>query len=513
MLQIKKMISTSILSFAQSKPASYSFRFILSFLTTLVFSCASPVVKVSDGKIEQKLKSVTGVSTAQLQRVHHKDKLDVYDLFALAVEETERMALVAENLEQAEAQKDSAFAGFFPTLTFRQQHNYILPSPYKKNHIHTQQKMVADALLGVPPQISAGSYGNLTSNSQISPSALSGPLLVLSVPIFSGGAEYTNYKSAKENIKVRTYQMRHEAGRLFLELAQNVFNILQIEKTIGSEEEIRDLTVETISELSKRVRLGQSNRTDLLNASAQLATLDATIQSYKDQLQTLRSDLSNLTGVNPLIQVVDIGEIQEPKSSLDEVLMTAGLRSDVLAADANVKVADAGLLKAWGGHLPSVTLNNYYRLPQHGTGTNKYFTAQLTFQVPLLSMGAVNAAVRQAESVKRQADLQLKQTRRFAVEEIRRAYLSVSNSQRMITAYEKAVRAAEQNYRLQSRDYKNHLNTILEVLTALTNLQNNRNEYNKAVLQHKLNLIWLRVATGEFPRLTDSTKAQSGEEE
>jgi hypothetical protein len=47
-------------------------------------------------------------------------------------------------------------------------------------------------------------------------------------------------------------------------------------------------------------------------------------------------------------------------------------------------------------------------------------------------------------------------------------------------------------------EYRLNLVTILDVITSLQSLQDDRNDYEKTILQHKLNRIQLGIAINEF---------------
>ena len=114
-------------------------------------------------------------------------------------------------------------------------------------------------------------------------------------------------------------------------------------------------------------------------------------------------------------------------------------------------------------------------------------------------MGTITAAVKQAESVKRQAELLLTQSVRFAREEVRKAYNSYVNSKQAEESYVSALNAMENNYEVVKRDYFRKSATSLDLLNAQIALKNAKEDLSRTLLQKQLNLVWLKVAIGKYP--------------
>lgn len=209
-------------------------------------------------------------------------------------------------------------------------------------------------------------------------------------------------------------------------------------------------------------------------------------------------------------------------------------RWDVKVAKAQMEYAKSGVLAAYGLHLPSVYFEGNYFLYQGqqsktsqwksslqngislnsmssgGTGwlsnylnggkptrTRDYYFS-LGAEMPIFGGDITFAKVREANSIKRQADLNLSQTMRFARQDVIDSFQIWESSKIEIEAYRKALASAEENYRVVTGEYRLNLVTILDVLTTLTALQSAKEDYERAQLQFKLNRIKLGIAANEF---------------
>ncbi|WP_416036996.1 TolC family protein [Leptospira kirschneri] len=463
------------------------FTFVSFFIFVFTIGCTDDSgIRTGDGIVEPRLEEVTGVTTAKIKSILPEQELTIDELYAFAVERTERIALREEAIQQADAQKAAAFASFFPSLSLVYNKFYRIPGPNSHfNPFYTE------------PNPLTGS----SSTSSLPPTVGPGTRLLLSIPILNGINQYTTYKAAGALTNVRLNEARYESGRLYLEIAQAYYNVLQLKEIILLEEKKTDLVRKTIQERRRLFSLGKITRADLSGAEADFSRSEAYLEDFKYQLKQAEMALESLIGAGEggLRLAIPKEVISIPQNLLPEERIAK--RYDVIAAKENLKAAEFNLKKAWGGHLPSVTLNNYYTIPEHNTTPNKDITMQLSINVPLLSAGTITAGVKQAESALRQAELQLSQTKRIATDEIRKAYESSLNSARLLSLYSKARNSAESNLSSQRRGFSFKTVSRLELLVSETSFLDSEIAYRKAYYQHSLNTIWYSVAIGELPKL------------
>ncbi|WP_082281447.1 TolC family protein [Leptospira kirschneri] len=463
------------------------FTFVSFFIFVFTIGCTDDSgIRTGDGIVEPRLEEVTGVTTAKIKSILPEQELTIEELYAFAVERTERIALREEAIQQADAQKAAAFASFFPSLSLVYNKFYRIPGPNSHfNPFYTE------------PNPLTGS----SSTSSLPPTVGPGTRLLLSIPILNGINQYTTYKAAGALTNVRLNEARYESGRLYLEIAQAYYNVLQLKEIILLEEKKTDLVRKTIQERRRLFSLGKITRADLSGAEADFSRSEAYLEDFKYQLKQAEMALESLIGAGEggLRLAIPKEVISIPQNLLPEERIAK--RYDVIAAKENLKAAEFNLKKAWGGHLPSVTLNNYYTIPEHNTTPNKDITMQLSINVPLLSAGTITAGVKQAESALRQAELQLSQTKRIATDEIRKAYESSLNSARLLSLYSKARNSAESNLSSQRRGFSFKTVSRLELLVSETSFLDSEIAYRKAYYQHSLNTIWYSVAIGELPKL------------
>lgn len=446
-------------------------------LATLWLSgCAGAPVKVADDRIEKPLEETTGLTSEDVARASAKKELNLGDVYALAVERTETLASAAENVDQAEAQSQQALGAWLPQVSLNgskgwQSDNYV------------------------------GASNGFSSNSAVPSTSL---YLSGAETILTGTTQLAALQGADALVQVQRSNLRNGAATLLLSVSNAFYNVLQLQDAMETQKASRDLTEQTLEQQKKWQAIGRAQKSDVMSTSAQLAQLSANLTNTQDQLTQARETLATLAGIAPdTVLKSDRESFVPPSAPLEESLKKVESRADVKAAAASVAVADASLLQAHGGHLPSLVAQGTYYLDKEGSSPSPEWTAQLVASLPLFEGGQVLAQERSASSKKRQAELQLSLIRRNAAREVRQSYQGLVDSLAAMDAFQKAVDAAQAAYEAVLHDYRLSLTTNIQVLNALNALETAKESLVKARYQVLADQVALGVATGELPRLKD----------
>lgn len=430
------------------------------------------------------LHRVTGITEDDVAAARAAKELALFDAFALSVFNTETMTIEGENSVQAALQREQAITSFLPRLSL------------KANKAFPEQKK------------------NYTS---LARSAVS---LNARLPLVTGLDEASRIKATVSGVKLREIELYNGAGRLLDEVASAYYGALLLRQGLRNSEQVLGLHAQMLGELRRRVDIGRSRRSDLQRTRSQMYALEARIKSLRNNLSHAEIALGSLTGAPAGAALRDAAELPAPAYALADEAAVMGKRWDVKAAREQVEQAKAGLLSAYGQHLPSAYVEGSYMLYQEkakssmldravdayrgsvlsGYSRTKYrdYYVSLGVELPILGSDITFAKVREAHSVKRQADLGLSRTERLARQDFADSYKTWESSVGELEAYKQALASAEENYRLVAAEYRMNQVTILDVLTSLTSLQGARDDYERALLQTRLDRVRLGIAAGEF---------------
>jgi outer membrane protein len=438
-------------------------RFAVSMLFPLfLILCAVPVFADNPSSdLEPVLFSAAGINRSDIESARSKKTMTLFDLYSLSVYRTERMAIEGENGVQAQAHRMGAIGQFLPQLQFSASKYY--PSPE-------------------------------TGNSFLPRSTVA---LYAQQNIITGLKEISQFRKAGAETRMREHTLRDAAGQLLLDVSGAYMNVIRITKGLRNREKILDNYRGIAAELEKRVAIGRSRPSELLQIKSQIFTITAQIESMKNSLEQAQNVLSYLTGMPlPILISETIPDAKPASLTAEPVSLIVG-RYDVRAAQEQLDMANAGLIAAYGGFAPNLYITGGDRIYQQTMKGHDYYVG-LNATMPLFSGGETLAAVKESRSLVRQAELTLSQTKRKAVQQITDGATAYRSTLHQIESYRKALEVAEVSYRTLLEEYRLKLVSILDVFSALTTLENARDAYEGVVIDHQLSRISFGVATGEL---------------
>ena len=247
------------------------------------------------------------------------------------------------------------------------------------------------------------------------------------------------------------------------------------------------------SDVVKATLQGEQQQRDLREAelSKNSTRLDLAVLLFKDFNEnfTVADDLTSL----------------DPLPSLDEVT-AAGTRNnpDLRAAQAALRQASREVTAAWGGVLPSISLDYWYgidasRFATRVDGLNTLGSAAAaTLQVPLWSWGANLSKVKQANLEKRQATIELSAAQRTLLMNLRLFYDEAQAARAELDLLSQSLQLATESLRLINLRYQGGESTVLEVVDAQNTVTQASNAYNDGLVRFHVATANIQTLTGKF---------------
>jgi outer membrane protein len=361
--------------------------------------------------------------------------LTLQQSFALANHNNEQLGLLGEDYVQALANKNRAFAAFLPTID-------IGPA-YSRSH-NTDGN---GAFHSITIPVNAG------------------------MNIFNGFRDVDALRAATDVIAQQKADLLDEQMTLLLNVTTSYYLILQSEESAQSLQTSITFRQEEIRDMKARLKLGNARPLDLAQAQADEATTRAQLRQSQTDAINARSQLSFLIGV-PSIEGPLADQFIVPSPLLPEAHfenLAEVYRQDLIAARAAVAAAEENVKKAIGEYFPTVNVNASYFLfndPEPGT----LWTAGISGNIPIFEAGTIEADIRTAWSICRQAGLTESFVRRSAFNDVQNAYQNLLNSTAKISDLEDSVIAAQKAFDLADRLYKIGGGSNLDRLTAQNTL-------------------------------------------
>lgn len=322
----------------------------------------------------------------------------------------------------------------------------------------------------------------------------------LTQPLFRGLGEWAERRSREALWKGAQALEKQAKVSLYSAVAQSYYQTLTAGKDVDNLRAMKELTQKRTEELKGRVRIGRSRKGELLAAEAQVATLEAQIESAEAVLDQTRETFALTTGLPRDTQLLDPKEdLPGTVPPLETLLLLIEARPDLQAKKQELEAADESTVVARAGHLPSLDFTANYYLRRTGVLADAKWDLGVNLTIPLFQGGVIQSGLRESYEKKKEKELSLSLSRRQAVKEIKALYRELSGQMAQHRALKNALTIAENNYTVQNRDYRFGLSTHLDVLQALNSFQETKRLLDRTRFQALAAFASLKAATGTVP--------------
>ena len=410
---------------------------------------------------------LSSVTTARPVVAAEALTLDEY--FAAALKRSEVVANQAELIRQAEESYKQADAALYPTVS--------------GVAAYTRQEPVPES------ESATSNFFNSQTVTKV----------MATQPLFRGFREFAALRQTKALIGAQNQDYLNARTQLFKDVVQNFYAVLAIEQDLRNLDAEIKQDLDREKELNARVRIGRSRIGEVLTVQSNISTLRAEVQHQEGQLSIARQAFAFLSGLEPATPLRDTEDLPARLEPLDDYLARLELRPDVKAGQQRLTAAQENIRVARGARLPSVDLTANRYINRTGTLRDSDWDVGIALTVPIYSGGLLKSQIGTAVSQRTQAELNLTQIRRQAIQEISATHQSVVYDQSQLDALEKSTEAARKNYEAQRHDYRFGLVTNLDVLQALTTYQESQRALDRARFTTKTDYLTLQAAAVRRP--------------
>ena len=287
------------------------------------------------------------------------------------------------------------------------------------------------------------------------------------------------------------------------DVAEKYFEVLQAEDAVTS----INAEVETFSNQLRQIEslyeLQSTQITDLYNARARFASVQAEQLTRESDLALAREKLRSVSGVSvgELYRLNEEIEIPSVEGSVETWLERArNGNQQIIAREYAVRAANKRIDQRQGAYMPSVSIvaqqqssNLGYDNRLADSTDSSYIGLNVT--VPLFAGGRNRAGVNEARSQHSIAQNELRQIQLEIVERTRLAYLQAKSSELQITAAERLVESTALSYTAMQRGFELGTVNSVDVLNALRDRFAAERDLQRARYDHiRYNLLLKREA-------------------
>lgn len=316
------------------------------------------------------------------------------------------------------------------------------------------------------------------------------------------GEKYPLQISILNNTKLMNkYDLILYYVNLYLDVSRSFYDVKIFEQDVKNIEITISLTRDRIAELQKLSKIGKSRKGEVLTAEAQLAVYESQLEEAKGQLIVAKERFSFVTGLDKSAELSDSEDFIPAPEELEYYLSSANKHPyiNILETELTAKKDNIKLIKT--DYLPEVIFTgNLYALRGSGSSSrDSRWDIGIGLILPIYEGGIIQARINEITEIIREKEFFLGEQKRRITTEIKQSYYKVTSIVSRIKILEKAVKATDQNYQEQIKDYRNSLVTNLDVIQALNIFQESKKALDKTKLQAMSAWAELKSAVADIP--------------
>lgn len=331
-----------------------------------------------------------------------------------------------------------------------------------------------------------------------------GPQLELTYTILDFGQTRATTESAWQALLFADYTHNRQIQTVMQQVISDYYDYLnQQEQLTANEADL--LTAQTTYDAAHlEFTAGIKDLSDLLQAETQLLQSRIQLTSQKQNVINARATLLSEMGMNAdqtieIEKLPEVPPIDEMTKTADELVAIAlQKRSDLIAAEAQLKSQEAAVDAAWRQFWPTVSLNlTADRLvAKPGGDLDVNYTSTVALSFPLFSGFSTLNNLKQMRAQKEQAEANLRQVQLNVIQDVVISHTQVKTAFETLQFTDTLLKASEKQYTVALSRYKAGVGTILELISAQSTLIDARSQQVNSTNQWLTSLINLSYAAG-----------------
>jgi outer membrane protein TolC len=252
---------------------------------------------------------------------------------------------------------------------------------------------------------------------------------------------------------------------------------------------------------------GEVAHADVIKAGIQNNQQQRDLQEAQLDMERTRLDLAVLLfpDFNQNFTVVDDLQTPEPLPTFAEV-EAAGKKNnpDLRVALASFQAANHEVTAAWGGLLPSLSIDYFYGIDANHFAVrtdgfrNLGYSGVATLSIPIFSWGSDRSKLKQAELRRDQSRIELSYAQRQLLSHLQQFYSEAQTARAEMESLAASAEMAADSLRLTTLRYQAGEATVLEVVDAQNTLTLARNGYDDGQVRFRVAVANLQTLTGSF---------------
>jgi outer membrane protein TolC len=316
-------------------------------------------------------------------------------------------------------------------------------------------------------------------------------------------AAWNNYRSSSEIVRANQFSFRDARDLVVLAVAGSYLQVIAAGARVDSARAQLETATALYDQASQQRKVGVVAQVDVDRSEVQMLTQKQRLVSLQNDLAKQKINLARITGLPPTDQyeISDVAPFSGAPSLTVEQALQQGLlqRSDLKAAEAQIRAAERTVSAARAERLPSLALNGDYGVigtnPAQSHGT---FSVTGTLRLPIWQGGRVEGDIDQANAAAAQRRAEADDLQRQIEADVRNAFLDLQAAASQVEVSQRNVEVTKETLELTRQKFAAGVTDNVEVVQAQSSLASADLDYINSVFAHNLAKLSLARATGSL---------------
>lgn len=318
--------------------------------------------------------------------------------------------------------------------------------------------------------------------------------LVVSQPLFQGGAIIGGIKYARANKKIANLQYLASKRDTRLEVIKIYSDIVKGEKDLKVLENSKKELDITYEKQKEKLKLRLTTKADLLKTEYSVLDLESQIVRAKNIIIIEKEKLKLKLGISKL-EELDVTPFEVPMYLVNRIDFQSDLNQaltksiDAMIASEGIKAAKATKMVAMSAMLPQVNAFASYgvendRRKFNATMDDAELRGGIQVSWNVFQFGKDVDNFREASVSTKQQELKGEITKDNIDINLKSAYLELVRIEETRAAKDRAMQAAEENFEIDRQKYAAGLISTIDFLNSETQSRRAKVEYNQVVIDY-----------------------------
>ena len=286
---------------------------------------------------------------------------------------------------------------------------------------------------------------------------------------------WNNYRSSKDTYSAAQFSARDARDAIVLAVCGGYLQIIATHERVTSAHAQLDTATALYQQTQQKRSVGLAPQIDVDRSEVEQLTQQQRVISLEAELVKEKIALARVTGLppNPNYELTDgVPFAAAPALTLDDALQQAfTARSDIKAAQAQVRAAEHTLAAAHDERLPSLSINgNYGAIGTNPAQAKATYSAAATLSIPIWQGGRTDGDIKEAQAALSQRRSELEDLKGQVEGDVRNAYTDLQAATSQVSVAQRNLQVTRETLDLTRQRFDAGVTDNVEVVQAQESL-------------------------------------------